>query len=521
MDDYLSKDYIEQENKYRGDALKESFRYLKTRKSGEELNKAQSVIYPLLRSYEYKIRHAKRNAELSLRGIKFDLIRKASLEKKINDLNNRLSNLENALQIDFAHNPYISGKLSYGLCEEFSLEDAESFTLFNEVRNYLERHSKENDVDRLQLLSKISQLKNLMSNARHEAVKKEADFISEALEVIDREMKSYNDLTNNDIFVIYDDFKHGVKKNRSNPDYISQLYSSHSPQYKDKEKNSFDGFGEKAKKSSSDLFKHKILSMGNESNKIVGNPKYNLDKINDLLQRKQEVNEILTLVERIMNVIDEKNHTTISGESRAEINYDSAIIVAQDLEKFCEALIDKYEKELKNSKYYELEEMIKEGKVKEEEESNSIDYNIERKFKNIPPKDDLEIKVEETKEQSSMLKEKNNQMISELDITPELLKLAADDLCLFGFLNDNNLDELTPMEMNSVINHCIKLREISNLSDEEKTAVRATWPRIENGKRVEKINPEPSDIIVQRNLDNMRSIINRINSYAQYTSIRL
>ena len=520
MDDYLSKDYFEQEKKYRTDALRESYGYLNARKPGEKLYKLQSIIYLLLKSYEYKIRLAKRKTELSLKGIKLDLFKKANLEKKIKDFNEKLSDLDKVLQIDFASNPYINGKLSYGLCEEFAFEDAESFTLFNEVKNYLERHAKDNDADRLQLLSRISQLKSLISNARHDTVKAEADYISNALKIIDREMNTYNDLTNKDIFAIYDDFKHSIKKNRTNPDYISQLYLSHYPKYKDKVENSFDGFGEEAKNASSDLIEYKIMLMGDKANRLIRNSNYDLNRIYDLLQRKQEVSEILSLVERVIYALDERNHVTISGESKAELNYERAIIVAQDLEKYCEVLIDKYDKELIKLKYYELEELLDETKETSQEKTSSNDYQSESKFTYVIDEKPSEVE-EETHDDTFLLKEKNDQMINELDITPELLQLSIDDLCLFGFLNTNNIDELSPEDMTSVINHCIKLREIFYLNDDDKTVVRATWPRMENGKRVEKLSPNSSDILVQKNLDNMRSIISRINSYAQDTNFEL
>ena len=68
---------------------------------------------------------------------------------------------------------------------------------------------------------------------------------------------------------------------------------------------------------------------------------------------------------------------------------------------------------------------------------------------------------------------------------------------------------------------CVKLREIATLNDDDKTVVRTTWPRIENGKQVRNESPSQADIAVQRNLDSMRAIISRINTYARLEGMKL
>lgn len=517
MDDYLIKDYREQEKKYRDDAFKAASGYLRNRTNNIDLNKVQSILYALLRSYQYKIRLARRREELSLKNIKVDFIKKASLEKRVQEYDSRIEALDNVLQLDFASNPYVLGKLSYGYCEEFSIEDASIYTLFNEVRNYYEKNTKPDDVDRMGILDKITKLKALLTNARHDIVSTEQELVQKAFQVIEKELKKHNDLTNRDLFAVYDDFKHGVKKHKYNSDYISELYVNHYPKYEDKNKDLSDGFGEDAKSKTSGLLDYKMMLIGRDRvQALITSKDFNTNQIYDLLQRKQEVEEILSLLERIVYVLEERNHTPVNCDSHVNLNYDRVIIFAQDFMKYCEVLIDKYYNELKELKYLELEERIERAVESSKNQPLSQDNTYSLVEEEKEETNELEVKSD-----NNDVTDMNSKMIYDLGITYDLLQLAIDDLCLFGFLDTDKYEELKPDQITSVISHCLKLREISSLSDEDKTVVRATWPRVENGKVVFKESPTSGDVLVQRNLDERRAIINRINTFAHVDEMDL
>ena len=56
MNDELLKNYSETEKEYRRVALEESKGYFKSRKKSINLEEVLNIIYPLLKSYEYKIK---------------------------------------------------------------------------------------------------------------------------------------------------------------------------------------------------------------------------------------------------------------------------------------------------------------------------------------------------------------------------------------------------------------------------------------------------------------------------------
>lgn len=464
MNDELIKDYSELEKKHREIALNEAKGYFKDRKPKVDFKKVQAIVFSLLRSYEYKIQIQRRKAELN--------------GEDLEPFNERLSQIDKVLKVDFTKNEYVIGKLSFGFCEEFSLEDEETYSLFNEVYNYLERHSECNDADRLEILSKLSTIKSLVTTTRQNAVQIEMEFINKCLQTTETEFTNGKDLTNKDIFAVFKDFKHCVLNNKHNSNYVSELMIKHYPIYKDKVQGSFDGFGEYAKEKTSGLIEYKLMLNGNGD---ILKTQYDLVHIYDILQRKQETSEILSLVERARIALNEKNLTNTNGDSRAILNYNRPIIVSEDLEKYCQILIDKYDRLLKDLRYFELEEEL--------EGLESTDT----------PND----------------KSSNNKMMDELGISKELLKLAVDDLCLFGFLETNNVKKLNQEQITEAITHAIKLKDLSYLSDDDKTVVRATWARMENGKRVVRECPTLEDIETQRQLDESKSIISRINTYAK------
>ena len=223
MNDELLKNYSETEKEYRRVALEESKGYFKSRKKSINLEEVLNIIYPLLKSYEYKIKFLIRKVELSLENEKHDSISRASLNDQIESYNTKLKSLEQALLIDFNKNAIVNGRLAYGPCEEFALEDAETYTLFNEVYNYLEKHTEYSDVDRLEILQRLSNIRSLITITRQNAVQIETEYLNDCLAAIDNEINESNDLTNKDIFALYSYFKHAISNKKHNSDYISEL----------------------------------------------------------------------------------------------------------------------------------------------------------------------------------------------------------------------------------------------------------------------------------------------------------
>ena len=502
-------EFMEQEKKYRDEALNNAKGYLSSRTSTIDLKKVQSIIIPLLKSYEFKIKQARSKAIKALEVIKFDLVKKNELTSKIDSYNNRILAIQRITRIDFANNGFVNGKITYGLSEEFSLEDQETYTLFHEVKNYYEKYSKDDDKERLEILSRLYKLKSLTTSAKNDVITKEQQFIQDALKTIKRELEAFNDLTIKDIFAAANDFIHAVNNHKHNSDYITELYISHYPQYEDKVKDSFDGFGEDAKDKTSRRIKQQLLSIGFERERsLVHSSTHDMVRIYDLIERKQEVEELLSLVERAEIALEKRNHAQIDGASKAILDYDQAVISAQDLRKYCEVLLDKYDKELEELRYFELEDNIEAAM-----EATDIVSSIEQR----DVKEDYTSSEERPKESTPSVKsvdEMNNKMIIEMGISNELLKLAIDDLCIFGFLNTNVIEELKPYQVTQVITHALRLREIASLSDEDKTLIRATWSRIEKGKVVQRETPTQEDVLNQKTLDNINNIINRINLYA-------
>ena len=85
---------------------------------------------------------------------------------------------------------------------------------------------------------------------------------------------------------------------------------------------------------------------------------------------------------------------------------------------------------------------------------------------------------------------------------------------MFGFVDTDDLEKVTPVEMDKVIKHVDELKDLAIMSDEEKSKIRATWPRIENGKTVTPYDVSESEILVQklRDTSNGRNIYYRINN---------
>lgn len=105
-------------------------------------------------------------------------------------------------------------------------------------------------------------------------------------------------------------------------------------------------------------------------------------------------------------------------------------------------------------------------------------------------------------------------LIREEGLSPEFLSLCASDLYMFGLVSSKEFDNLDDREKSKVIIHASKLRSLVGLSAVEKAKIRATWPRMQDEKIVENKEPGKDDILVQKRLDEVMSISDKIDLLA-------
>ena len=112
------------------------------------------------------------------------------------------------------------------------------------------------------------------------------------------------------------------------------------------------------------------------------------------------------------------------------------------------------------------------------------------------------------------IRKSNILLIRQGGLSPEFLSLCASDLYMFGLVSSKEFKNLDDMEKSKVIIHAPKLRSLVGLRAMEKAKIRATWPRMQDEKIVENKKPGNDDILVQKRLDEMMSISDKIDLLA-------
>ena len=506
---------IDEQNTYYNSSIYGAFEYQKKRKNGAEvdLREAENILDDYLRSvlagYRAKV------AKLEVDARDADFVTKSDLKIRIRINRKIMSQIERVLNLDIITNPYATGELYEGFCPVFEEETMAAFTLFNEIKRYYETHTDSNDRDRLEILWFISDLEGLVEEPQSNIVSHEKEELNKRVSVLNAAFEDNPLLPLN--FVL-EDFTKGVlhNKEREESEFRMHVFDAHAPQYESSFAGAYDGFGKSMASYTADIITERVERYKDQYDFAD----FKVREICNVLARRAEVEEIKKIANTLLLVLEEKNGLLMDSSANLRLDYSASIEKCSEFVKFLETLSKKYNDRLNRLHLDDLMEAIKNARGIPARSKASLEnkfHDIDQRKPLLVPeyqKEALEKPLPPVMDEPLPLPEENKKRIEEGNMSRELLNLAAEDLFMFGNVISSNIDNLTDEEVSKVINHAEKLRTLVGLSDEDKAKIRASWPRITEGRLVVSAEPSMTEINDQMKRDELRSMYHRIESYA-------
>ena len=543
--DYFLEDYRDSEQRHRLAALEE-FRSYEKNKKGINLYAIQTILNNAIQSSIYQYMTLIRRIKLSQKEKKFMLFDKRNGQVK--QYNQKIDELKRALSLSVIDNPFLNNELRYGYCPFFNLEDHAVYALFHDILPYYQENLQSLDQDRRGLYDCLYKFKGVFSKERNEVINKESIYVDRCLQTmqdeLDRRFFHLGDLPSMNILIAE------VKRSKGNIssevlDYNTKLYTDHTPMYTNTSEDKFDGFENETRAKSAGLVDYDLKYIGPERSERITEG-LDMRSIKQTLELKKQAEEVLEILENIEYVLRTRDNTMVDPHCFNSISYTESLNEVGKAISYCRGLVNRYAEMLNQMHYPELHNNIvneknivstshvirdekaalEEGKITQKE-YNETKSELEADIKDaggneldvIKAEEDGHRKVEyekiDTREKipsPTSLSEINARKIMDRNISRDLLVLSAEDLFKFGFVPTPNYDELEDKDIAMVIEHCSDLRDLANMSDEDRTRLRATWPRMENGKVVTRKSVTEGDVLVQRNLDDMYAFNNRLNT---------
>ena len=510
MADNLTRN-LDEQRRYYDSSIYAAFEYQKSRKNGEsaDMALADTILDDYLRSVIAGLRAKICQYEREARNA--DFVNKEALKRKIAVTRKQIHDLEEVINADIVTNPYAQGLLNHGDCPLFEEEIMASYTIFNEIKNHF-INAESTDIDRLAILDRINSLESSILEPRMALATEEKELLDERTKKLS---KAFHGVPLLPIQYVYKDLINAIYNNNYKDlvNFKNKIIERHFPQYGLGDDDPKDVFGYEMEMGTASTLKSKTSWFS----KWTSFADFKIKEICNVLVRLEEVNEIKKILESLLKVLYGRDGKVIDGHS---LDYSKAITNCADFIDFLTQLMLKYRRRLNLLKYDDLLQALENAKnlSKTKNRVGKLPPKFHSTYEGIKERSEettpLEMKPETPEEE-------NRRIIEEKKYSNEFLMAAMDDLKMFGSLDGDNLETLTPEELSKVIAHADKLKTLVGLDDNEKARIRASWPRTENGRLVISTEPSDAEISVQKVRDNMRQMYYRIETYAPRGEMKL